>query len=88
MEPYSNIQLMCHCLNLTQPIPSIDAFLNTVRGTSLPRAQCINLINIHIVGRIQTPNFYLINAFVDLAADQLRRLLKSPYFSVDEYLTL
>lgn len=68
-RPESDIQIICHCLNLTQPIASIDAFLNTLRSTALPKAQCINLINTHIVSRIQTPNFYLINAFVNLVAD-------------------
>lgn len=85
MSLESNIQVLAHFLAQDGAITSINSFKKTVSTDVIPKEKCIELI-LRRINPDQTLNFYIINAFISLAGDQLRRLYKSPYFLSDEIL--
>lgn len=73
MDPNSEIQILAHFMALQEPIKKVDEF---IKGLERPLAaqQIISMIDIAVSQKLPTPNFYLINSYINLVGDQLRRL--------------
>ncbi|KAG4089111.1 hypothetical protein H8356DRAFT_1007620 [Neocallimastix lanati (nom. inval.)] len=89
----SNVQIVCNYLNNINEINEKDMYFegitvndynsnSYIKATPLSQEECQNLIfqNLHI----ENPNYYQIESFINLIAEQLRLLTKSIYLNVEQ----